>query len=275
MRLAIFADIHANLPALDAVLADIDRVGVDQIIINGDLVNGGPFPREVLDIVYKRELPFIRGNHEQYVINYYDNPSAFPLPQWQPVQWTCERLTQADIDFLQQTPESLVFENLLVVHGAPGWLSGGVVPGTNGKELAARYGDVGQRFLITAHTHLPFSVYWRDKLIVNTGAAGFSLDGNTAAAYVIATQCGCEWTIQHRRVPYDVTRFEAAAAERAYDVSAVAKLHVREVVTGQIHLYPYLKRLQSLGLSITDGEQEFPVEQAVPDVNYGHPSWNL
>src|SRR5690606_7069184 len=135
MRLAIFADIHGNLPAMEAVLADIDRLSVDQIIINGDLVNGGPFPREVLDIIYQRKLALIRGNHEQYVINYHHDPAQFPLPQWHPVHWTYQQLNPDDIAFLEQTPESIEFENLLIVHGAPGRLSGGIIPGTTAAEL--------------------------------------------------------------------------------------------------------------------------------------------
>ena len=275
MKVAILADIHGNLPAMQAVLADIDRLDVDQIIINGDLVNGGPFSREVLDIVYERKLPLIRGNHEQYVINYHQDPAQYPLPQWHPVHWTHQQLNPDDIAFLERTPEFIEFENLLIVHGAVGRLNGGVIPGTTSDELAERYADVPQRFLITSHTHLPFAVCWQDKLIVNTGAAGASLDGNTAGAYVVATQCGCEWTIQHRRVEYDVHQFEIAARQRRYSTSTVARLHVREVVTANIYLYPYLKRLRTLGLSFTDGEKQFPVEQATPDLKYGLPSWKL
>ncbi|MCI0710957.1 MAG: metallophosphoesterase family protein [Chloroflexi bacterium] len=275
MKLAILADIHGNLPAMEAALTDIDRLGVDRIIVNGDLVNGGPFSREVLDIVYARDLPLIRGNHEQYIINFHHDPAQFPLPQWHPVHWTHQQLNCDDIAFLERTPESIEFENLLIVHGAPGRLSGGIIPSTAADELAERYADVPQRFLITSHTHLPLTVCWQDKLVVNTGAVGASLDGNTAGSYVLATQCGCTWTIQHRRVAYDIRQFEIAAQERGYSTSTVARLHVREVITANIYLYPYLRRLHRLGLSFPNGEQQFPAEEATADLSYGHPAWTL
>ena len=89
MRIAIISDIHSNLTALQAVLADIEAQMVDEIIVAGDAINGLASPREVLEIIYERQLRMVIGNHEQYVIDVVDKPPAdeYP-PEWGTSHWT-------------------------------------------------------------------------------------------------------------------------------------------------------------------------------------------
>lgn len=277
MRIAILSDIHANLPAFEAVLTTLKPFAIDAIIVNGDCINAGPFPVEVLQIIQQNNMQLIRGNHEQYILDCAQAPEDFPRPQWAPVHWTCEQLDSTSLDYLNRTPDMLLFDNLLIVHGAPGYLSGGIIPGTSDIDLLSRYGTVTEAStVITGHTHLPFSVRWRDKLIVNTGSVGLSLDGNTAAAYLIATQKGHDWTLQPQRASYDAGPLEKAFHVRGlFDTGVMAQLFLREMLTANIFVYPYIKRMRTAGLNIKEAAQKMPPSQALPDLDYGLPHWNL
>ena len=69
-RLAVLADIHGNLPALQAVIDDMAQFAVDQVVVAGDSINWGPFSREVLEVIRERRWPVIRGNNELYLLDY-------------------------------------------------------------------------------------------------------------------------------------------------------------------------------------------------------------
>ena len=86
-RLAVLADIHGNLPALEAVSMDMAQFEVDHVVVAGDSVNVGPFSREVLKLVSERNWATIRGNNAFYVLDYQtprmpEHWSAFTLPPW-------------------------------------------------------------------------------------------------------------------------------------------------------------------------------------------------
>ncbi|HEX8217763.1 MAG TPA: metallophosphoesterase family protein [Chloroflexia bacterium] len=69
-RVAVLADIHGNLPALEAVSRDLEQFGVDLVVVAGDLINWGPCSEQVLEFVAERRWPVIRGNHEFYLLDY-------------------------------------------------------------------------------------------------------------------------------------------------------------------------------------------------------------
>src|SRR5438034_9560406 len=85
MRLAVLADVHSNLPALQAVLADVDRIGPDGIWVAGDHVGYNPWPNEVLEILRERHVRAIRGNHDRGGIG--GAPSRFNGPAPEAVRW--------------------------------------------------------------------------------------------------------------------------------------------------------------------------------------------
>ena len=279
MRLAIISDIHSNLPALEAVLADLETQAVDRIIVAGDAINGGVFPTEVLDIIYTEQWEMVRGNHEQYLIDFADCPSDFPLPQWGPVHWTSKHLRPTDIDFLRNLPVSIEVEDLLIMHGALHDLSGGFFPGDSDNELNERYGQVPHKIIANGHTHLPIVCHWRDKILVNVGSVGLPLDGMPLPVYAILTQNGQQWIIQHRRVDYDATRVVPAFHERGFmaEGGILAELFLCEIQTGRIHVTPYLRRLfpymRQHKLDFEAGVAQLGAVAIQPDMTYGTPAW--
>ena len=78
-RLAVLADIHGNLPALQAVIADMAQFAVDQVVVAGDSVNWGPFSRQVMELIWAHRWPVIRGNNELYLLDYSDRARAGAL----------------------------------------------------------------------------------------------------------------------------------------------------------------------------------------------------
>ena len=127
MRLAILADIHADLPALEAVLADVSRHGVDGIVVAGDLLVGGPQPAEVLRLLRSLGAWLIRGNAEDYLTSF--DSGAAPAGwrtarQWAAVRWSHRRLGREELDLVACLPAERTIAlpgaaPLRVVHGAP------------------------------------------------------------------------------------------------------------------------------------------------------------
>lgn len=247
MRLAILADVHSNLPALQAVLDDLESVEVDEVIVAGDVINAGPFPCEVLDIVHDQGFVLLRGNHEQYVLDY-RNPrtsSKFAASRWANVRWTSEQLDADDVAFVCSWPLELERNGILIVHGAPDDLSGGITINTPDEEISRRFGKVAQRWVVTAHTHNPFVRQWEHLTLINPGAVGMPLDGNPAASYAILDVRDDTILIEHRRVDYDTNPLEKAAHQRGFlEVGGgLAHLFLQEMLTGRPHVVPYLHRV--------------------------------
>jgi hypothetical protein len=138
MRIAVLADIHANLLALEAVIADLETVQPDQVIVAGDFQNRGPAPREVYDRLRKLEWPLLRGNHEDYVIEQSKSPPEeahlVDLYAWQPARWTAERVPET-IPFLRTLPISIDLTGpdgsfICIAHGSPRSNAEGFFPST-------------------------------------------------------------------------------------------------------------------------------------------------
>lgn len=162
MRLAILADIHGNLPALEAVLVELERLQPDAVLLDGDLINGVPFSCEVIDLVRTRAWTVVRGNHEFY---YLDFGTARALPgadnssRWGQLHWLVERITPAQGAYLALLPDDMTLyvpgaEPLRVAHGVPGRNRVGFYRAQSDAAIVAEIETVAERTLISAHTHV-------------------------------------------------------------------------------------------------------------------------
>ena len=249
MRLAIIADIHSNFPALEAVMADIKTQSVDEIIVAGDTINAGAFPCEVLDVLRSENLPIVLGNHEQYVLDYHqiERRVDYPKKRWGSLHWTLAQITQADIEYIQTWPTELVRGDLLIVHGSPNNLFGGIQFDAPDALIEERFGMVKHQWVITAHTHNPFVRQWHNLTLINPGSIGMPLDGNPDSCYAILTQTTDSFTIQHRRVSYNRALVEQAAHRRGLLEmgGGIAYLFIQESLTGQPVLVEYFECIQA------------------------------
>ena len=107
MKLAVFADIHGSLPALEAALAETEREGVDGYIVAGDML-AGPNPAEVMDRLRTLKCWMIRGNQEDYILRYYNGSAPaywYHSKQWAWMHWNYQRLDQETLAFISTLPD--------------------------------------------------------------------------------------------------------------------------------------------------------------------------
>lgn len=195
MKLAIVSDVHGNLAALDAVLADLDRLAPDRIVHGGDLVFNGPRPAECLAAIRERGWEGIVGNTDELLWARPDQPA---------VRWTASRLSGDDLDWLRALPmEWRQDDELALVHAAPGDVWKLVEAGASDAELRDTYGPLGAALAVYCHIHQPFVRRVGDALTVaNTGSVGLPFDGDPRAAYLVIT----DGRPETRRVAYDIER---------------------------------------------------------------------
>jgi predicted phosphodiesterase len=224
--LAILSDVHSNLPALEAVLDDLDRVGrvYDQIIVNGDVVSLGPYPQECLHLLRGRgNLIFIKGNNDRYISSkVYEQTNVFHRDLFQSLppayvdnlRWTVRQLNQDDLAFIQTWQSHYVvtlgsFE-VAIAHGTSKNDEAFISREATDTELSDWFPQHACN--VFSHTHEPFVRRIHERYFVNTGSVGFSTDGDPRSSYVILTQSEGLRT-EVRRVGYDATatiqRFQA------------------------------------------------------------------
>ncbi|MGH2506976.1 MAG: metallophosphoesterase family protein [Ktedonobacteraceae bacterium] len=156
MRYAIFTDIHANLEALEAVLARIDELAkikpIDQIWFLGDLVGYGPNPNECIDTLRERTDVIIAGNHDWAAVGKLDLED-FSVAARISAEWTAKELTEEHREFLRNLPERLEIGACTLVHGSP---YGPLWEYLTSEVLAERsFQYFSSRFCLVGHTHVP------------------------------------------------------------------------------------------------------------------------
>lgn len=225
MKLAVLADIHGNWPALAAVADDIDRWGPDLVLVNGDIVNGGPNSEVCWAYVRERQAAgdwlITRGNHEVYVAEWAGADRPLDGPGYELSRfshWTYGRL-DGDVGALAALPDRWSWtapdgSQLVARHATLLGDRAGLYPHTTDADVR-RMVDSAAAVFITSHTHIAHQRTLDGRRILNTGAVGLSGDGDQRAAYArITWERATGWALGIRRVAYDV-----AAAERAYTTS--------------------------------------------------------
>lgn len=250
--LAILADIHGNLPALEAVWEDLSQFDVDHVVVAGDVINWGPFSREVLEFLTERYCAIIRGNHEYYLLDY-DTPRA---PEaWAQLtgsrlvgpRWIHHLIGDGWRTQIAAWPDtiSLRFADgppVRIVHGSPGNPWKGIYPNTTDDEIVAMLSDVDESTVITAHTHLALDRTVDRWHIVNPGSVGNPFDGILDASYLLLESCGEGWRATHRRVLFDRERViqELERQNLIAEHGAFGQLVIEEFRTARQYVGPFM-----------------------------------
>jgi len=202
VRVAAISDIHGNLPALEAVLAEIDREGVDEIVVVGDTAHG-PWPAEVVDLLVEREALCVRGNTDREVIERSDRFG--PL-----APWSADRIGERRLAIVRDWPLTveLTVDGLgavLVCHSTPRQDDAVYTRITPDAELVNILGPVAADVLVSGHTHMQYDRILTSGLrVVNPGSVGMPYEGASGAYWALL---GLD--VEFRRAEYDV---EAAVA---------------------------------------------------------------
>lgn len=232
MRIAVLSDVHGNLPALEAVLAEVDGEGFDVVVSGGDVV-AGPMPKACLDrlAALGERVAWVSGNADREVVAALDGvlPGDDDDPAVRQARWAAARLTGADRDLLAAFAPSVRLGAILVCHGTVGSDTGIVTPRTPPERLAAAVGDTDAAIVVGGHVHLQFvqrsgRVEW-----VNAGSIGMPYEG-APGAYWLAITAG---SVDLRRTTYDLDAAAAAIRATGYpdaedQIAAIAGTITRE-----------------------------------------------
>ena len=218
MTVAALCDIHGNLPALDAVLADPAFARADVVVIGGD-VAAGPLPAEVLDRLAQLELPirWVRGNADREVVASFDrgdtDASVHPDdPAARADAYTAGRITRAQRDLLAGFEDVVSLEGALFCHGSPRDDNEIITALTPAERLAPMLDGVDEALVVCGHTHHQFELRAGDQRVVNAGSVGMPYQGDAAAFWLLVE--GGEHEL--RRTDIDVDAVAAAIRASGY-----------------------------------------------------------
>lgn len=207
------SDIHANLPALEAVL---DHAPPEPVLFCGDLIGYYVWPNEVAEVARDRSFRGVRGNHDEALVS--GSTFGFRGEAARMIRWTEEEISDENRAFIEDLPYSRREEvdgaDVLMVHGSPSApVEEYVYPDRVDSAFLDRQG-VDADVLLMGHTHVPFAKTVDDTLVVNPGSVGQPRDGDPRAAYATLDPAAGEAEIH--RVDYD--RERVAEEMRARDL---------------------------------------------------------
>jgi putative phosphoesterase len=221
-RAAVITDIHANLPALEAVMDVIERSGVEAVYCGGDLVGYGPHPNEVCALIEERAIPTIYGNYDYAIARdrddcgcAYRDPHDRELGQ-RSVEWTRAHTSRRSKDFMRGLPFDLRCElgrqRVRVVHGSPRKVNEYLFADKPARTFERIAAGADCDVLVFGHTHQPWVAEYGGVLFVNCGSVGKPKDGDPRAAFASLELDEDRVLAKIERVEYDA---EAVAGELA------------------------------------------------------------
>jgi len=253
VKICVLSDVHGNLPALEAVVEDIEQWRPDHVIVNGDLVSRGPYSLRCLRLIRER-LPHSRllaGNHEELVVQCAgqaprpEDPT-FDLRRF--AHWTAEQLgaAVADIQGLEDhldLSDSAGGSAVHVTHGSMLGNRDGIHVETAEAALPAKLGDPRDLF-IASHTHKPMVRRFDETLVVNVGSVGQPFDGDPRAAYGRFSFRDGAWRAEIARVSYDKTQAERDLADSGFmdEGGPLARIIQHELRHSQMHAGRWMSR---------------------------------
>jgi predicted phosphodiesterase len=190
VRVAALYDIHGNVPALEAVLADVERAGVDLVVWGGDVALG-PQPAETIARMRERGGRYVMGNCDRQMVEDFDAGTG-------EIPWT-RGLARADRDFLAAFEPTVTVDGALFCHGSPRSDEEKITRATPPERLAPMLEGVAERLVICGHTHQQFDLRCGEHRVLNAGSVGMPYEGEAAAFWLLL---GPE--IEFRRTEYDL-----------------------------------------------------------------------
>ena len=214
MRIAVLADIHGNLPALEAVVADIGRQSPDEVWCGGDIAWGGPWAKECIAVVRDEGWKTVRGNTDVWITG--DPQTVDSAEQRAELQEVAEAhaIDESDAQWLVNLPLGHAGPaSVLLVHGTPETPFTAPEPEAPAADFQVYEGQAA--LIVYGHVHQAFARRLREgTLVANTGAVGLPKDGHTAS-YLVIDQNGPDIMLRHRRVAFDIDGAIDAARARS------------------------------------------------------------
>lgn len=228
MRLAFLADIHSNLPALEAVRADLQLTKPDFVYLGGDQINRCPWPNEVMEVIRSEGWPTISGNHELLVshLSKMDYHAVFEdRRRFADLWWTAEHLEPQHLAEIEALPAERRIEfgdapTILLLHGLKENPFEGLTPDMSDEQIQAKIANIDEPVIVTAHTHVPLKRLIGNQQVFNPGSVGMPYNGDPRAHYMLLDWDGDQWEPTFRQVGYDLSvvreAFDRLGLFRAY-----------------------------------------------------------
>jgi len=179
LKVAALYDVHAMPTALAAVLADVEREGVDAVVFGGDVFLG-PLPAETLELVRSVDAQYVRGNCDR-----------------EPDEWVLSKLSAPDVDWARSWPATVELDGVLYCHATPRSDRTILTDASPEERFAEELAGVDARLIVAGHTHMQFR---RDNF-VNAGSIGMPYEDDVAAFWAIVAD-----DVEFKRTPFDVER---------------------------------------------------------------------
>src|SRR2546421_312128 len=242
MRLAVVSDVHGSLEALEAVIADIERSGVDEVVHGGDLVLMGPQPAEAIDRIRELGWRGVVGNTDEVLWRPEEHERqlrkrpklrsllALMCEEWGPP--TRDLLGDERVALLRDLPATLEVAGVLLMHASPDDLWRAPLPDASDDELDATYRETGADRIVYGHIHRPYTRDTGTLAVGNSGSAGFTWDGDPRASYLLMEPARMEVV----RVEYDSEADARRLIEMGYpDAERLAEIRRRrELLPGPL-----------------------------------------
>ena len=214
-KITVFGDVHANLPALEAVFADMAARQLDNLYCLGDLVGYGVWPNEVIAMIRERNIPTIMGNYDQGVgMDSDDCGCAYRTPEAQAlgvrsIAWSNAHTSAENKAYLRQLAANIPLQlgdlRVLLVHGSPRKVNEYLYEDRPEAGMERLMDAAGADVLVCGHTHLPYHrVLGSGRHVINAGSVGKPKDNDPRACYLTLAAEGRELFVEFIRAPYDV-----------------------------------------------------------------------
>ena len=227
MKIALFSDIHANLPAFKAMLDDMDDQKPDAAYCLGDLVGYHIYPNEVIQEIRRRGIGTLKGNHDQKVEKLITTPNSLQEPG---KNYAYHLISQDNRDYLKTLPAHIKLEyklqsetlNLVFAHGSTRSIDEYILIDTDEKYVLDMMQEAGADMLFVGHSHKPYHRILKDNdnkfnHVVNLGSVGKPKDGDPRGCYVIITIAPDSSISDKNSIQVEFRRFD-------YDVESSAKM---------------------------------------------------
>lgn len=183
MRTAIISDIHGNLAALEAVLADLRAAGIERVVCLGDVAATGPQPHQVIERLRTLKCPTVMGNTDDWLLNPQPDASADAESQWHQAidLWCVQQLQPPDLDFLRTFRPTIEVglgegSNLIAYHGSPRSNTEQILATLPEAELKTAFAGSHATVLAGGHTHIQMIRRFEDMLVINPGSVGLPFE---------------------------------------------------------------------------------------------------
>jgi predicted phosphodiesterase len=220
MKVGLISDVHANLPALEAVLQDMSARNVGTVYCAGDILGYYTFPDEVVELLRGRDVHCIAGNHDRAVLVGTKGMNSIAAAA---IEWTRGHISSSTYAFIRDLPNSIhrPVDGVMAAihHGSPRHMSEYIFEEHVSDELLA---VAGAKLLVLGHTHMPYIAQFPSGHVINPGSVGQPRDGDPRASYAILDTA--EWTFSMVRVGYDQRTVIAGVRENGLPEMLASRL---------------------------------------------------